>query len=226
MQSFCNTVFEYRSDCVFCIIGIFERINFLCYESVMKPYYERHIHMGAPSTKLKLSKRKMKAIQGEMTVAHGDYNGALLRRAMYKTNDNEMSQDLVQTTFLKTLMYLRKGGKIDLMHSFLNHVLNALIIDEYRKNDKNKSISLDVLLGKGFEPGSDDYQKIIDTIDGKEIILLISQLPKKYEFVIKMRYIKGLSLKEIALITSQTENTVAVQVHRGLIKLKKMYFDV
>ncbi len=169
-----------------------------------------------------LSKINRKSIQSEMTIAHGDYRSILLKRALYKTNDPEVSKDLVQTTFLKTLLYLQKGEKVDLMRSFLYHVLNALIIDEYRKN---KMMSLDVILEKGFEFGNDDHDRNIDILDGKEIILLIPQLPKKYEQIIRMRYIKNLSLKEISLITGQSENTVAVQAHRGLIKLKKLYFD-
>jgi len=179
--------------------------------------------MTVLTIKSSLSKRKLKAIRGEMTIAHNDYRSALLRKALYKTNNPEMSQDLVQTTFLKTLIYLRKGGKVDLMRSFLNHVLNALIVDEYRKNSKQKSISLDLLLDKGFEIGTNDYQKTIDILDGKEIVLLIPQLPKKYQQIIGMRYLKGLPLKDISLITNQSENTVAVQIHRGLIKLKKLY---
>jgi len=171
---------------------------------------------------LRLSKRKLEAIQSDMTVAHGDFKSSLLRKALYKTNDSELSKDLVQTTFLKTLMYLQKGGKIDLMRSFLNHVLNDLIVDEYRYR-KTKVVSLDVLLENGYEPGSSDFDRIINVLDGKGIIMLIPQLSKKYEKVIRLRYLKGLSLKEIALITNQTENTVAVQVHRGLVKLKKLY---
>ncbi len=171
-----------------------------------------------------LSKIKLNIIRGEMTVAHNDFENALLRRALYKTNNSEMSQDLVQTTFLKTLVYLQKGGKVDLMRSFLNHVLNGLIIDEYRKNGKHKLLSLDVLLGKGFEPGSDDYQKTMNILDGKKLILLIPQLPKKYQLIIEMRYLKGLSLKEMSLLTGQLENTLAVQVHRGLTQLRKLYF--
>jgi len=168
----------------------------------------------------KLTKQKLKSIRGEMTVAHGDFNIALLKRALYKTNDTEVSQDLVQTTFLKTLLYLQRGGKVDIMRSFLNHILNDLIVDEYRKN---KLISLDTLLTNGFEPVSDDFERTADILDGKELMLLISQLPKKYELVIRLRYVKGLSLKETALITGQSQNTVAVQVHRGLEKLKKLY---
>ena len=168
---------------------------------------------------LPLSKRRLGVIQKEVTVAHNDFEHSLLRRALYKTNNTETSQDLVQTTFLKTLVYLQKGGKVDLMRSFLNHVLSDLIVDEYRKR---KLISLDVLLEGGFEPGSDEYERTINILDGKQVALLIPQLPKKYERVISMRYLKGYTLKEIALITNQSKNTVAVQAHRGLLKLKKL----
>ncbi len=167
-----------------------------------------------------LSKRKLRSVQSEITVAHSDYKDVLMRRALYKTNDPEVSKDLVQKTFLKTLEHLQKGGKVDLMLSFLNHVLNALIIDEYRKN---KIVSLDVLLENGFEPASDEIEKQVNILDGKQIATLIPRLPKKYELVIRLRYLKSLSLKEIALLTGQSANTVAVQIHRGLTKLKRLY---
>jgi DNA-directed RNA polymerase specialized sigma24 family protein len=39
----------------------------------------------------------------------------------------------------------------------------------------------------------------------------------------RMRYVQDLSLKEMSLLTGQTENTVAVQAHRGLAKLRVLY---
>lgn len=167
-----------------------------------------------------LSNRKLKVIRDDLSVAYGDNKDNLLRRALYKTSNQEVSKDLVQTTFLKTLLYLQKGGKVELMRSFLNHILADLIVDEYRKN---KTLSLDSLLEKGFEPDYTDFEKNIDMLDGKSLALLIPQLPQKYEIVIRLRYLEGLSLKEIGVITSQSENTVAVQVHRGLAKLKELY---
>lgn len=167
-----------------------------------------------------LSNKKLKVISDDLSIAYGDNKDNLLRRALYKTNNQEVSKDLVQTTFLKTLLYLQKGGKVDLMRSFLNHILADLIVDEYRKN---KTLSLDNLLEKGFEPGYSDFERNINILDGKALSLLIPLLPQKYELVIRLRYVEGLTLKEIALITSQSENTVAVQVHRGLAKLKQLY---
>ena len=38
-----------------------------------------------------------------------------------------------------------------------------------------------------------------------------------------MRYMQGLSLTEMSLIIKVTKSTIAVQVHRGIMKLKSLY---
>lgn len=43
--------------------------------------------------------------------------------------------------------------------------------------------------------------------------------------IIRLRYLQGLSIKEMADETNQSENTVAVQAYRGLKKLQKLYAD-
>ncbi len=156
-----------------------------------------------------------------LTVAHHDYEKGLNLRALFKTRDRAMSEDLVQDTFMKTWKYLVRGGKIDVMKAFLYHVLNNLIIDQYRKN---KTVSLDVLMEKGLEPSIDDSDSMLNAFDGKAALFLIQRLPLAYQKVLRMRYVQDLSLKEISLITGQTRNAVAVQVHRGLEKLKLLYF--
>lgn len=155
----------------------------------------------------KLSKQKLAKIQQAITQAHDSYKSSLEKRALYKTNNIETSHDLVQTTFLKTLLYLQKGSKIDLMRGFLNHVLDDLIVDEYRKH---KTTSLEVLLGKGYNPSFDENHRIVDILDGKQLATLFPLLPVKYQSVLYMRYIQSLSLKEISLLTGQSQNTVAV----------------
>jgi RNA polymerase sigma-70 factor (ECF subfamily) len=158
--------------------------------------------------------------EGILTVAHHDYEKKMNSYAFFKTHNHETGEDLVQDTFIKTWAYIVKGGKVNLMKPFLYHVLNQLIIDEYRKS---KTSSLDVLLEKGFEPSFDNRERMVNTLDGKEALLLIQYLPAKYEKVMRMRYAQDLSLKEISLITGQSRNAVAVQAHRGLLKLRKLY---
>ena len=158
--------------------------------------------------------------QAVLTLAHNDYEKGLNAHAFFKIHDHTKGQDLVQDTFIKTWSYLVKGGKIEMMRAFLYHILNNLIIDEYRKR---KTVSLDVLLDQGFEPSADYSERIFNVLDGKTATLLIQHLPLKYQKVLSMKYTQGLSLKEMALITGQSRNTMAVQVHRGLERLKILY---
>lgn len=155
-----------------------------------------------------------------LTTAHRDYEKRLNAYAFFKMHNREMGEDLVQETFLKTWKYLVKGGKIEIMKAFLYHVLNHLIVDEYRKR---KTISLDVLLEKGYEPGKDYSERLFNMLDGKAAIILILRLPERYQKVMRMRYVQDLSLAEMSLITGQSKNTIAVQLHRGLEKLKMLY---
>jgi RNA polymerase sigma-70 factor (ECF subfamily) len=155
-----------------------------------------------------------------LTLAHQEYGKELSKRAFFKVNDPMLAEDLVQNTFMKTWNYLIKGGKIDKMKAFLYHVLNNLIIDEYRKH---KLVSLEVLLEKGFEPSVDEYAKMINAIDGKEATRLIRRLPTKYQKVIRMRYLQDLSLNEMSNATGVSKNTIAVQAHRGVEILRSLY---
>ena len=165
-------------------------------------------------------KQVMTEKQRVLTEAHHDYAKGLSSYAFSKFRNREVCQDIVQDTFMKTWVYLVKKGKIDLMKAFLYRILNNLIVDQYRKN---KPVSLDVLLEKGYEPSTNPWEHLMNALDGKKALLLIQRLPQKYQKVMRMRYVQGLSLKEMSLITGETKNTLAVQLHRGLTKLKLLY---
>jgi RNA polymerase sigma-70 factor (ECF subfamily) len=154
-----------------------------------------------------------------LTNAHHDFARGLSRYVHLKIHDVATGDDLVQTTFMKTWLYLQKSGKIDLMRAFLYHILNLLIIDEYRRK---KPISLDVLTEDGLELAAVNSEGILNIIDAKVLASLIKKLPDKYRSAITMRYTDELSLKEMSAITHKSQNTMAVQVHRGLAKLRSL----
>ena len=167
-----------------------------------------------------MEKEEKNKIESELTVAHHDFNKGLNARAFFKTGSRMIGEDLVQETFMKTWAYLIKGGKVEIMRAFLYHVLNNLIVDEYRKR---KTVSLDVMLEKGFEPGDDHTERLLNALDGKAALILIQRLPERYQKVMRMKYVQLLSLNEMSLITGQSRNSMAVQAHRGLEKLKLLY---
>ena len=152
--------------------------------------------------------------------AYNLYKKALSTHAHYKINDPMISEDLVQETYLKTWAYLVKGGKIEKMKAFLYHVLNNLIVDQYRKH---KESSLDFLLEKGFDPNFDNTESVSNIIDGRNAFTLIDKLPESYREVMKMKFVDDLSLEEMSNLTGKSRNTLAVRLHRGTQKLKALY---
>ena len=148
--------------------------------------------------------------------AYKDFGKSLHNRSCFKVSDRALADDLVQTTFLKAWEFLVQSGKIDSMKAFLFHVLNNLIVDEYRKK---KSSSLDLMVENGFQVAIDDSQTLVNEMDGRTATMLIPLLPEKYRNVVSMRYIDDMQLKEIANLTQQSENTAVVQIRRGIHKL-------
>lgn len=157
-----------------------------------------------------------------LTTAYAQYMKELKTSAFYKVHDAALCEDLVQDTFMETWMYLVKGRKIKMMRAFLHHVLNNLVVDEYRKR-KNKTVSLDEIAEKGYEPGEDESQCLYDFLDGETALASIKRIPLKYQRVMRMRYAQGLSLKEMSHISGQPKNTVSVQAYRGLISLRQLH---
>ena len=167
-----------------------------------------------------MTQKEKTRLQGVLSIAHHDFEKGLNARAFFKVSNHEVGEDLVQQTFMKTWIYLVKGGKIEIMKAFLYHILNNLIVDEYRKN---KATSLDLLMEKGFEPSDVEVAGVGDVLDGKAVLLLIERIPETYRKVIRMKYVQDLSLKEISTLTGLSKNTIAVQIHRGLAKIKILY---
>ena len=180
----------------------------------------RVIWLTPPDLTYMMTPKQERDKQAVLTEAHKNFGKGLSSHAFFKVHNRAMGEDMVQDTFMKTWKYLVKGGKIDVMKSFLYHILNNLIVDEYRKR---RTTSLDVILEKGYEPSEDTTERLFNVLDGKKAILFIQRLPQKYRKVMRMRYVQDLSLKEMSLVTGQSKNTIAVQIHRGLAKLKLLY---
>ena len=142
--------------------------------------------------------------------AYADFEKKLNKYSSFKISDQAKIEDLVQETFMKTWVYIDRGGKIKSMKAFLFNIINNLIIDEYRKK---KSLSLDAMIIEGFDPVSyDNKENGADIFDEENLLLMIKKIPKHYQEAVHMRYIRDLSLKEMSIITGQSNNTLSSQI--------------
>jgi RNA polymerase sigma-70 factor (ECF subfamily) len=150
------------------------------------------------------------------------YSDAIFRYISFRVSEHDLSIEFVQDVFMKTWKYLSEGKEISNLKSFLYQIAHNIVIDHYRK--RKPESSLDILEeDSGFEPGVDETQSMMDKIDGEEALKLLDRLPEIYKEVIFMKYVEELTLSEISEIVGETENTIAVRIHRGIGKLRKLY---
>ena len=154
---------------------------------------------------------------------HGD---ELFRHASLRLSDRDRAVELTQECFLKAWRYVQGGTEVREMRPFLYKILRNLIIDEYRKV---KSYSLERMLeddeGEVIESNlprddTNTLEAAMDRFDGARAISAIAKLTFPYQEVIALRYVDGLSLREIAALVVESENVVSVRLHRGLKKLR------
>lgn len=156
--------------------------------------------------------------------AYEEYADAIFRHCYFRVSDREKAKDLMQETFVRTWKYIESGNNFSFkeIRPFLYKTATNLVIDEYRKNKGNAS--LDKMQEKGFDVEVDSgFEESIDTklaID--RITNVLDQLDDKYKEVIVMRYIDGLTPKEISKITDDTANNISVKLNRATKQIKKI----
>jgi RNA polymerase sigma-70 factor (ECF subfamily) len=162
-----------------------------------------------------------KKIEDEFMAAYEELSDSLFRLCYFKTSKREVALDLVQEGFLKTWQHVVRGGEIRNMKSFIYQVVNNLIIDYYRKK---KSFSLDSLAEeKNFDPSGDDHESIEKEAEIEIVRKVILKLEPTYQEVMVLRYVEGLTIKEITEIVGESENVVSVRLHRATEKAKKFF---
>jgi RNA polymerase sigma-70 factor (ECF subfamily) len=148
---------------------------------------------------------------------YGAHSDEIFRFALYKLSDREKAKDVVQDTFVRAWTYIQDDGFVlDNSRAFLFKIARNLVIDSYRKV---KHMSIDALEEIIHFDISDNFQsrdEIHDAVDMSIVLEALNILDVDDRDIVIMRYVDGLSVKEIADVTGQRENTVSVKIHRAL----------
>jgi RNA polymerase sigma-70 factor (ECF subfamily) len=167
--------------------------------------------------RMKIHVSKQKALYAEFIAAYRELSDSIFRYCYARLSNREKALEVMQETFMNAWNYLVQGNSITYLKAFLYRTANNLIVDQYRKK---KPLSLDELHEKGFDPWIDIEESLRYAVEGKHAMQSLSLINKKYHEAIALRYVEGLSIKEISDIINETQNNVSVRIHRGLKDLR------
>jgi RNA polymerase sigma-70 factor, ECF subfamily len=149
--------------------------------------------------------------------AYNEYQDSIFKFFYFRVYNKEKAQELTQDTYIKVWKYVVDGKEITYMKAFVYKVAYHLVVDYSRKK---KEKSLDALLEEGIQFADQRRPSEKDRIDWIATMQEVDKLDEKYKEIIKMRYVDGLSPKDIGNIIGSSENVVSVRLHRGLKKVK------
>ena len=144
-----------------------------------------------------------------------------------KIKNYNLAHDIFQDTFIKVINSL-KSGKYNEEGKFVPWVMRIahnLVIDHFRKSKNKKAIAptdeFDIfsILGNGDKNAE---EMIINDQIHSDIRILIEYLPEEQKEVLKMRYYRDLSFKEISEITEVSINTALGRMRYAILNLRKL----
>jgi RNA polymerase sigma-70 factor (ECF subfamily) len=142
--------------------------------------------------------------------------------------NKEMTEDIFQDTFMKAIVTIKQGrytenGKF---RAWINRIAHNLIIDNYRQEKNEQTISNDECEIDLFNNPKLSDGTIEDAIVKEQILSdvkkLIKYLPDNQKEVLVLRYYQDLSFKEIADITGVSINTALGRMRYAILNMRRM----
>ena len=145
---------------------------------------------------------------------------------LYKLSGNEeIAKDLTQDTFLKVIKNIEKfdtkgSAKFS---TYIITISKNLYIDYFRLG-KRKLLNVPIDQYINLNDASADIEDIvIDRLYRQNVLENMDRLTEAQKNAIKMKYIEGLTLKEIGIALNEDPKTIKSRIHNGIIKLRKMF---
>lgn len=153
-----------------------------------------------------------------------------------KVGSKEDAEDLTSDFFLKVWNLIQAGKISDYrtLKPFIYTVARNTIIDYYRRNNKNKNISLEenvfnteddegIKLKDTIIDEKTNLEKVIDQeIELKVVLEKMNHLKDEYREIIILKYLHELSIEEIAEIMDKSKGNIRVLSYRAIQALKNL----
>lgn len=151
------------------------------------------------------------------------YEKPFIRKAESIIGKREEAYDIVQDTFTKIYLNanrfkVQEGAKFS---SWAYKILINTSLTYYNKlkKERENTVALDTEIMENLE--GEGRGEVEGVVFQREVLVVVSKLPRHLSRVIKMYFIDGYSQKEIAKLEGISVGAVKTRVHRAKKELKR-----
>jgi RNA polymerase sigma-70 factor, ECF subfamily len=146
------------------------------------------------------------------------YGSDIYRFCLLKVSRREVAEDLAQEVFMRFWQQLRDGTELRNPRALLYTMARNLVIDWYRKK---KEVSLDVLHEQGVDFSGEDFRAITRDAEHQEVLRVINTLDGPSRDALILRFVDGLTPRDIAEMSGETANAISVRINRAIKKVRE-----
>src|SRR4051794_18694760 len=146
---------------------------------------------------------------------------ALYAHAYRRLGSHEAAEDAVQDTLLRAYRALPSFNGDLRLRAWLHRILTNVCHDEGNRRRRQAGL-IERLEAQPFELAADPVEEAVlhDTV--RVMSEALAELPESYREALVLRYVDGLSFREVADATGITEENARARVHRGRLALHKI----
>ena len=153
------------------------------------------------------------------------YMDAIYRYIFFRVGDELQAEDLTEETFVRAWEALPKYQHRKYpFSSWLYRIAHNLVIDHYRRK---KPVPISNGLMRTYSNPNESLDRIVDR--KHEIQLLVKAVQKLNELereIVLLRFVEGLSHKEIAAMIGRSQASCRVILHRALKALRSILVEL
>ena len=135
--------------------------------------------------------------------------------------NRDVATEMAQETFLRAFRYIKKYDSRRKFSTWIYSIAKNICIDEKRKMDRSRSVSIDDVNPSSFSPSHprqhhmDPSQITLQLEDRMHLEEALTHLPEKYRAAIILCYFQELPYQEVADILGLSLNLVKVRIFRA-----------
>lgn len=154
-----------------------------------------------------------------LAAIYDDYHKPMYGYIYRRVGDVETARDLTAEVFRRFLQAIHNGnGPRDNLRAWLYRVAHNIIVDHYRRRDNQQQYPLDEdLLSEHDNPG----QAAEQTIQVEQVRTALTYLTPDQQQVVTLKFLEGMTNKEVAEITGKPVGAVKSLQHRALAALQR-----
>jgi RNA polymerase sigma-70 factor, ECF subfamily len=156
-----------------------------------------------------------------LTAAYDEFAPAVYRYAYRLTGHRETAEEVVSETFHRFLVSLKNGGGPEQnLSAWLYRVAHNLVVDRWRRKPAQEEVPLTET--SRVSTGDRILERVAQQQEVENVRRALKFLTPLQRQVIVLRYLEGMSTREIAAVIERDVNAVKALQHRAVNSLKRL----